>query len=538
MSKRDKVQLAQALVEKRQRQAGGLDLLTWTILHRPYLKEGLAFNLTNHLYLAEMYQLSAQHKVIKKAAQMGVSELGVSHAIWSADTRQATVLYVFPTDTHVSDFSSARIGPAIEASPYLNQIVVSASSNTGKRGADRVGLKRIRDRFLYLRGAKVGTDGSAPQLKSIDADVVILDELDEMDSRVPQIAEKRLGHSQLKEQIKISTPSYTGRGIDAEYLASDQRRWMLKCDHCGEWQALDMNHVITEWDDLKRPVRWHGQTENRAYCACQKCNRELNRLGYGSWVASYPGRETIGYHLTKLFSPLADLLPIVQTLQKLDETTRKECWNQDLGEPYTPAGGQLTEQDLDNCLREYALGLAKENEKTVMGVDVGSLLHVVIRGPLDPNGERPLRLAVEVESFDEVARLIKQYKVGTCVIDALPETRKARELQASFRDGLVWLAYYSLNAKEPDPAVWDKKKYNVNIDRTRLLDATFARFREQENSLPATGRGIAHYYAHLQAPTRVIEDGVALYIEDGADHYAHAENYCTAASLRQRQFLW
>lgn len=538
MSKREKIQLAQALLAKRQRQAGGLDLLTWTILHRPYLKEGLAFNLTNHLYLAEMYQLSAQHKVIKKAAQMGVSELGVSHAIWSADTRQATVLYVFPTDTHVSDFSSARIGPAIEASDYLSQIVVSASSVTGKRGADRVGLKRIRDRFLYLRGAKVGTDGSAPQLKSIDADVVILDELDEMDSRVPQIAEKRLGHSMLKEQIKISTPSYTGRGIDAEYLASDQRRWMLKCSNCNEWQYLDINHVVVEWDDLKRPIRWHGQKENRAYCACQKCGRELNRLDYGSWVAEHPGRETVGYHLTKLFSPLANLLPIVQTLQNLDETTRKECWNQDLGEPYTPTGGQLTDTELDACLRQYALGVGKEAEKTVMGVDVGSLLHVVIRGPLNQDGERPLRLAIEVESFDEVARLIKQYKVGTAVIDALPETRKARELQASFRDGLVWLAYYNLSDKHPDPADWNKRDGNVTLHRTRLLDATFARFREQENSLPANGRGIANYYSHLKAPTRVIENGVALYIEQGADHYAHAESYCTAASLRQRSFLW
>ena len=47
----------------------------------------------------------------------------------------------------VSDFAAARLGPAIEASPYL-QALITPAGGQGKRGADRIQLKRVGDRFL------------------------------------------------------------------------------------------------------------------------------------------------------------------------------------------------------------------------------------------------------------------------------------------------------------------------------------------------------------------------------------------------------
>lgn len=534
-----KQQLAQALLEKRRRAAvqGKMDLLTWSMLHRRELKPDVLFDLKSHLYLAEMYELVAKKKVVKKAGQMGASELAVSDALWSADVRQATVLYIFPTETHVSDFSSARIGPAVEVSPYLSSIVVGSGNQGGKRGADRVGLKRVRDRFMYLRGARVGKDGGAAQLKSIDADKIYLDELDEMDPRAPVIAQKRLGHSSLGEIMKISTPSFTGRGIDAAYAKSDQRQWFISCDGCGHWQVMGINHVVQEWDDLGRPMAWHGQKDGRAYCACEKCGRELNRLSKGRWVAKHPERSVVGYHLTKLFSPTADLLEIVHQLQSLDETERRECFNQDLGEAYTPTGGKLSEDDLRECIRdEQRLGLV-DGERPVMGVDIGAVHNVIIRGQLNEKGERPLRWAEQVGSFEAIEALIRKYNPKVCVIDEAPERTKARELQAKFRDGLVWLATYA-DLNDRDPVKWDKKKGRVTIDRTRCLDVTIARFRTHENALPANAEALPSYFDQMMAPTRVQVEDKIRYIEDGPDHYAHAENYATAASLRSQGFLW
>lgn len=520
-----------AILELRRR-CGPIDLLTWTIVNRPMLKPCAPFDVVTHAYLADLYREQARVVVVYKASQMGASEYAISYTLHAADQRLATCLYVFPTDTHVSDFSSARLGPALESSAYLSRVVVDGAGAEGKRGADRVTLKRVRDRFIYLRGGQVKPNGQAPQLKSIDVDVLVLDEVDEMDPRAPSIAQKRLGHSSIREERWISTPTYPGVGVHAKWLESDQREWFLRCSHCGERQPVTIGQVVDEWDELGRPAQWHE------YIACAKCGKALDRLSKGEWVATYPGREIVGYHLTKLFSPLMNVVDVVKALDTTDETKRREAYNQDLGLPYTPRGGQITDEILDACRREYGHHAVAE-EVTVMGADVGKVIHVVIRGTRNPDtGERPQRWAGEVESFEAVGQLMRRYAVTRAVIDALPETRKARELQAAFGHGVVWLAYYvtqKTGTRTIDAETWDAVDGVVSIDRTRALDETMSRFYEQQNTLPAYARDVRDYYAHLKAPVRLLERGsggqlVATYVESGPDHLAHAENYCTIAS--------
>ncbi len=519
-----------------------LGLLSWTIRHRRVLTPGRLFDLVHHPYLVDLYNCTSERMVVCKAGQMGLSEYAVSYALHAADCRLATVLYVFPTDAHVSDFSSARIGPAIEASPYLAGIIVESNAEGGQRGADRVTLKRVRDRFLYLRGARVDPDGGAAQLKSIDADCLVLDEMDEMDPRAPAIARKRLGHSSIAEERTISTPTYAGRGIHAEWLESDQREWHVRCDRCGQWQPMSIQQVVLEWDALGRPVRWNGQSEGRAFIACHKCGGELDRLARGRWVAAYPERTVAGFHVTRLFSAMANLAGIVASLATTDETKRREAYNQDLGEPYTPRGGQLTEDVLDGCRRNYAHA-PQPGEQIVMGVDVGRVLHAVVRGPADrETGETRQHWAGEVDSFEEVGRMMKRFNVRTAVVDALPETSKARELQASQPVGAVWLAYYTtqkIGTKRADPMQWVEAEGVVNLDRTRSLDDMLSAFVEGKATLPANAREVRDYYDHLCAPVRVLEDGpggerVPRYVESGPDHLAHAENYCRVAAQAPR----
>lgn len=535
-----KQQRAAVLLEKlrrknsRQVPPGNQGLLSWTILHRAWVDPKTRFTLRDHLYLMDIYTESAREIVVKKASQLGLSEWLVSYALHACDERKLDVVYLMPTERGVSDFSQTRFGPALEASPYLASIIVGGADKSGKRGSDQVMLKRVSDSFLYFRGGQVSKEGKAHQLKSIPGDALVLDELDEMDPRAPEIARKRLSHSETAEVRSISTPTYPGRGIDLEWSKSDQREWFLKCGRCGEWQFLTKDHVVSAWDDLERPVAWHGQAEGRAFAACRKCSRELNRLARGEWVATYPGREVVGFHPTRLVSPMANLLEIVQSLDTTDETKRRETINQDLGETYTPRGGQLTDEILDACRREYAQGPAM-NELPVMGVDVGKVLHGVIRGERDRvSGEWPLRWAGEMESWDELGRMIRRFKVKRVVIDAEPETTKAREFQAAWPKGVVWLAYVVGPSKDINPIQWNEDELLLNMDRTRTLDQMFARFYDGSNSLPAEAKEIKDYYAHLKAPVRVLETNargrtVATYIKKGPDHLAFAENFCTAA---------
>jgi len=537
---------ARILREAQAKQAAAnkpLPLLNWTLQNRPMLIPDRPFSLASHPYLAGIYEAQARRMIVYKSGQMGISEYLLSYALHACDQRRANVLYTFPNDALVSDFSSARLGPAIEASDYLNQIVVEGGGGEGKRGADRVTLKRIRNRFLYFRGAVVKPSGLAPQLKSIDADVLILDELDEMDPRAPSIARKRLGHSMIAEERAISTPTYPERGIHAEWLHSDQREWHVQCGRCGNRQTITINDVVIERDALDRPTRWH-KNQHGAFAACRKCGREIDRLGTGEWVAIYPSRETVGFHVTKLFSGAASLDGLIKALQTTDETKRREAYNQDLGEPYTPRGGQLTDEVLNVCRRDYVHGVPPRNavdaeaykSAPVMGIDVGRVLHSVIRTFNPETGERRQIWCGEL-SWDELIPTMRRFGVQTDVIDALPETTKAREAQAALPPGTLWLSYY------PNQALGSKDKDAINIkfdegtvlqDRTRTLDTTFAMFVDSVNTLPANAADIRDYYAHLKASVRVLETNkqgemVARYVETGPDHYAHAENYCSAA---------
>jgi len=512
-------------------------LRDWTLQYRGMLIPDRPLDFKRHPYLLGLYDCSAREMVVHKASQMGASEYLLSYAIHACDQRRATALYVFPTEGHVSDFSSARLGPAIEASPYLSELIIDGGGEGGRRGADRVTLKRIRDRFIYFRGGKVDDRGMAAQLKSIDADVLILDEVDEMDPRAPTIARKRLGASALAEERWVSTPTYPGTGIHAEWMLSDQREWHVRCEKCGEWQPMTMHSIVTEWDSLDRPARWHGQEDGRAFAVCRSCGAELDRLQPGEWVATYPTRDIAGFHLTKLFSPAANLLDLVKALQTTDETKMREAWNQDLGETYSPRGLKVSDEVIDACRREYAHASVKPAGTTVVaGIDVGGVLHCVIRGLDVETGER-MQLWAGMLTWDDVKPTLDRFGVDTVVIDALPETTKARELQGKFKRGTVWLSYYDADTKIPDPVSFSVEKGVALLDRTRSLDATFALFFDQINTLPSGIKGmrfLVDYYPHLKASVRTIEtkkngEQVARYVETGPDHFAHAENYCAAA---------
>jgi len=147
-----------------------------------------------------------------------------------------------------------------------------------------------------------------------------------------------------------------------------------------------------------------------------------------------------------------------------------------------------------------------------------------------------------VNTFEEAEALLRQYNVKVCVMDALPETRKARELQNKFARLQFWLSYYTETGeatKKEALGVWDPRELKVNADRTRSLDLTFSQFVDAASgkpgrTLPANITSVRDYAAHLKASKRILKENAqgektAVYIESGPDHFAHAENYCTIA---------
>ena len=511
-----------------------LPLLEWNLKHRPFLAPGVKFDLEQHRYLEGIYQDECQRQVIIKAGQSGLSEYCISWILHGADIKQANGLYVFPTDKHVSDFSASRIGPAIEygVSSYLAGLVKSE----GSKNVDSVQLKRIRDRFIFFRGGKVQDEGLAPQLKSMSVDMLVLDEFDEMDTRAPALAKARLEHSLIAAWREISTPTYPEVGIHQEYLNSDQRTWMVKCDSCGNWQTLELSDVVLESDDLERPQVWHGGDD--PYPVCRKCKNKIDRLSPGEWVIAYGGQEVHGYQVPGLACGRKNLKGIISSLASVDESKRKEATNQGLGLPYRSSGANvLTDSILDKCCRDYALG--PKPGGAFCGIDVGSVLHIVIRGT-----DWSLRYTGERRNFDnDLIDLLRSHGVLVTAVDIEPETRAVRDFQAKMPANTLWPVDYVTGMESVDiqPMSFDTDRYMVKADRTRLLDAvrglfTLASRGEQGGAtLPLNAKDIPNYYKHMKALERkVVVDAkgnsTATYTHIAPDHFHHAEVYAYIAA--------
>ncbi len=495
------------------------DPLLWATTHRRI--QGGPFEVIPPL--ADIYRDRHPEVVITKAAQVFVSELCINLAFWCADTRaggRGNVLYVFPSKEHIGDFSRARVDKAIEESAYLTERVrpKQGLAPYGK-AADNVGLKRLGDAYLYFRGSQAESG-----LISVDADLVIYDEVDRLRDGTLALGAKRLGSSLLGWQRYASTPKYPETGVDALWLASDRREWMVRCEACGE----------------RQPILFPDNLREDGATVCASCRRPMDRLGTGEWVAASPGADLHGYHMTKLVSPRADVAAIAKTGYAIarrdvtDPSAIQEFYNQDLGLPHAPEGGQLSRANLEACKEDYSLDEWAPVGCT-MGVDIGAKLHVRINAP-GPNGKQRAAYIGTVNAFTDLDRLMRQYDVTSCVVDAAPEGHSARAFQGRF-PGRVYLCNY------PSTATWSHEKafvvneaeHTVSAHRTLTLDATFARIRERALELPREVMAIAGYVEQMTAPVRVVEkDGagnlVAKYVEGGrADHYAHAENYSTIA---------
>jgi hypothetical protein len=97
-----------------------------------------------------------------------------------------------------------------------------------------------------------------------------------------------------------------------------------------------------------------------------------------------------------------------------------------------------------------------------MGVDQGKDLHVVV-GKRDPHKAGKIIHLGVYKDWEELDRLMRNFSVSRCVVDALPETRNARAFAERHR-GKVYLCFYQEHRK--GKCVWNEKDLTVACNRT------------------------------------------------------------------------
>jgi hypothetical protein len=478
------------------------------------------FSFEGHEYQRGILSESHQRQVFKKGSQLGLSECQILKSLHGmiAGKYNQGVLYLFPSERDMFDFSRARFAPLVR----VNEQIAREVQNT-----DSISLKQVRSSNLYMRGARKtaeigGQKKTATQLLSIPVDRVVFDERDHMDDEMVELALKRMGHSSVKEEVYCGTPSIPDYGVSKLYEESDKRVWEIKCEHCGSGTVLELEFPNCLVETSAGVIR-----------TCKKCKRQIYSVN-GRWVVSEPSKtpDLAGFWVSRLNSPFADLKAILDTFNSGNEQKKQELYNSELGLPYAPVENRLRQRDVYECCGQDPMVMAHPGP-CCMGVDVGREFAVTIA--CKPK-ERQLQIVYigRPTDFNELQSLANRFNVKCAVIDAEPELRKSREFVDSGAYG--WLCDYQDSIMN-GPA-WNHKDRMIKAQRTETCDATHDLVHSGLLILPRRNGEIEEFARQCCNVAKILEeDGytgskVYRYKKLGDDHYRHSLNYCWMAAQK------
>jgi Phage terminase large subunit (GpA) len=472
--------------------------------------------------LEAIYRERHPYVVVVKPSQVGATEMNINLALWAAATNQGgrgSVLYLMPTQELADRASQRRFGGAFAQSPALRKLIVPAGD--GSRPAQRIQMRSVGPGVIYLSGAD-----QVSQYTGSDADLVVLDEFDQMREEVLSNAYARLRSSKLGWLRVTSTPTIPEFGVHGLLMRSDERHYHLHCASCGVWIEPQYPTNV-------------DFAAGRVVC---DCGAPLDAWGDGRWQALRPELTDVrGYQLNRLCLPNP---PIEQMRMAASGTIGlkvEEFWRQDLGIPYVTADARLTAAQLDNCRAEEPPAMTRARpDAVVMGVDVGQDHFWVVVRLFAKLHSYPLFVAKVHGEWDGLLDLIDRFNVGWVTVDAQPDTRGAKRFvnEAVKRrscDG-AFRVYYKQTGTEHE---WDWSDRRITAVRTLSLDEMFDGFRRMQSLLSIEGRdlGEGHYYEHMQALVRTTElddfgQAQPAYRHTRPDDFSHAENYITLVATR------
>lgn len=364
----------------------------------PYLKEPM-----DRLSTMDM----VRKIVIKKAAQVGATELGNNWVGYIIDIAPGPALLVQPTDEMVKRNSKMRIAPMIEASPRLREKI---KPNRAKDSGNTIAQKEFPGGVLIMTGAN-----SAVGLRSMPARFIMLDEVDaypmDVDGEGSPIglAEKRASTFSNRKILEISTPTVDGQSIiDADFAVTDQKYYFVPCPECGVEQILTFENL--RWESGK----WSG-----VHYQCAHCDelipefKKPKMLEAGRWQSTAPQNENpyvTGYHISALYSPLGwkswDEIAEEWDRAQGDDNKLKTFYNTVLGETWkvktdAPQWELILERAEDYAYNE----IFKEVVFLTAGADVqGDRIEVEIVGwmPGKTSQQVDYRVLIGDTSKDEV----------------------------------------------------------------------------------------------------------------------------------------
>ena len=490
-----------------------------------------------YAWLREIEDAESRLVICQKAAQIGYTEAALNKTFFAIDVQKIDVLYVLPSESDASDFSSGRFDPALEESTHLREMFSDVNN---------VGLKRAGSATLYVRGGK-----SRSKLKSIPTGFIVLDEIDEMPKENIPLVLERFSGQEIKQCMMLSTPSVPEHGINKYYSDTTQEHFFFTCPHCSKQIEMKFPESINITAD-----KVTDKSLRDSYYICYECDGRLDHeekiqaIGTGHYVPKYNDRFNRGFQVNQLYSPTVRAWELGESYLKslYDPTEEQEFYNSKLGKTHLVGDSRVLDSDFEKCKQNYLADTHFTSPIVTMGIDVGAIWHIEIDEwhqtgdpgtTLDMTDVFQPRLMLELEvpldeGFIEIMKLIQKYQVKGCVIDRHPETYVVNRISGRY-PGLVYACMFGRGITGRNITFSKDEERFVTVDRTTWFDSALGRIMRGEIGFPLNLS--LTYQNHVKKHARLYErdsqgNPIGKWLSQGRnDHFGLSRVYSEIALL-------
>ncbi|MDT0637970.1 terminase gpA endonuclease subunit [Citrobacter werkmanii] len=276
-----------------------------------------------------------------------------------------------------SKFRSGKWQSVIEACPVLKNLV-SNKNDKNFTNNDKT-QQNLDGTFTYFL-----TLGSSAQLRGLTAPRVFLDEVSNVDAEGDEgnplkLAEQRTKAFSTPLIMVCSTPLDENDLITQQYEQSNKQKFHVPCPHCDHEHELVFENVKFEWKIIDGGRRRIPDADT-AELQCPKCNNVISEaervrmIKKGHWVVTVPEiTDIMGYHISRLYSPINSIKSIVQDFAEAHYTfDLASFYNNVLGLPYIDKENTDHDLVLLENLRDDSFDIDTISEDVlgiVLGVD-------------------------------------------------------------------------------------------------------------------------------------------------------------------------
>jgi phage terminase large subunit GpA-like protein len=323
---------------------------------------------------------------LKWGAQIGKTLTLLCIQGYAIAMRPRSQMMMQPSQADAQTWLETKFNPLVESSPTIGRRIAKPR---GREGVNNQKMKSYPGGFLMMAWA-----GSPKTMRGRSAPFIGCDEVNGY-PRTPEghpvglLWQRSATFGDDRFLFEISTPTILGASYITEAFDSgDQRRFYVRCPHCGELQLFKWSNVSwigrvsTDITDAAEDLTHDDHQPATAVYVCDANGCQWNdgqRVAAirraesegGGWVAAKPFRGHASYHLWEAYSTMRKLGDIVRDyIDKLKTDDLQTFVNVSLSEDYEEPGDKADPDTLEKRASEFPAQVPMGGVYLTAGIDM------------------------------------------------------------------------------------------------------------------------------------------------------------------------